>query len=383
MLAMFTRLATIPNRSFFLLGPRATGKTTWLRDNFKNATWYNLLHGEELLRLSRSPHSFRLEVEKLPEDSWVVVDEVQKLPELLTEVHDLISRKQCRFVLSGSSARKLRRSGADLLAGRAVTRDFFPLVSAELSETFQLSHALQYGMLPDVWNDPRDAADILSAYADTYLRQEILQEGLVKNLPSFSRFLQVAALMNGQVLNVSSIAKDAQVARQTVQNFFDILVDTLIGVRLPAFRPQLKVREQAHPKFYLFDCGVARALAGNLRDPLEDLQKGFLLETLLLNELRSYLAYSHVGGELSYWRSGQREVDFVLSRGKKRISIEVKATTRWRSEFSGPSIELLETKTVSSAYAVYLGERAFDDRGLQVHPFSEFVNALFQGKFWE
>jgi predicted AAA+ superfamily ATPase len=382
MLLMFTRLATAPNRSFFLLGPRSTGKTTWLRELFPNAHWYNLLLAEEFVRLSRAPQLLRKEVELLPKDSWVIIDEVQRIPELLNEVHDLLSRKQCRFVLSGSSARKLRRNGTNLLAGRALTREFYPLVKEELGERFSLDHALKFGMLPDVWNEPEHAVGILTAYADTYLREEVLQEGLVKNLGSFSRFLEVAGLMNGQIINVSSIASDAQVARQTVQGYFDILKDTLIATEIPAFRPRLKVRETAHPKLYFFDCGLVRALTSRLRDSLTPSDKGFLLETLLLNEIRAYLALRDCGGDVSYWRSGDREVDFIISRNEKRISIEVKASERWRPEYSKPSHELLQAGIVHSAFGVYAGERAFLDDGLKVFPYAEFVARLYKDEIW-
>ena len=381
MLPILTRLATDPDRSFFLLDPRATGKTTWLRERFPNAHWYNLLLAEEFVRLSRDPQVLRKEVELLPKDSWVIIDEVQRIPEQLNEVHDLLSRKQCRFVLSGCSACKLRRNGANLQADRALTREFYPLVKAELGERFSLDHALKFGMLPDVWNEPEHSVGILTACTDTYLREEVLQ-GLVKNLGSFSRFLEVAALMNGQIVNVASIATDAQVARQTVQGYFDILRDTLIATEIPAFRPRLKVREAAHPKVYFFDCGVVRALTSRLRDSVTPLDKGFLLETLLLNELRAYLALRDCGGDISYWRSGDREVDFIISRGEKRISIEVKASERWRPEYSKPSQELLQAGIVQNAFGVYTGERAFLDDGLKVFPYSDFLALLFKDEVW-
>ena len=382
MLPMLQRFAKPPNRSFFLLGPRATGKTTWLREHFPQAHWYNLLLAEEFVRLSRAPQLFRKEVELLPRDAWVIIDEVQRIPELLNEVHDLLSRKQCRFVLSGSSARKLRRSGANLLAGRALTREFYPLVRQELGARFSLDHALKFGMLPDVWNEPEHAAGILMAYADTYLREEVLQEGLVKNLGGFSRFLEVAALMNGQVLNVASIATDAQVARQTVQGYFDILKDTLIATEVRPFRPRLKVREVAHPKLYFFDCGVVRALTSRLRDSVTPMDRGFLLETLLLHEVRAHLALREREAQISYWRSGDREVDFIISRGERRLSIEVKATDRWRPEYSKPSKELLEAQLVQEAFAVYMGERAFMDDGLLVLPYEEFLTRLYNDEVW-
>ena len=251
---MYARDLSLPDRSFFLFGPRGTGKTTWLHSVLPIAHRVDLLRDRELVRLLRDPGLFTREVEALRAGSWVVVDEVQKLPALLDEVQDLLVRGRAgyRFALTGSSARKLRRSGVNLLAGRAVNRRFHPLTAGELGADFDLERILRFGGLPAVWADaPSDAAriDFLEAYAENYLTQEIRQEGLVKNLDSFSRFLEIASLVNAQVVNVAGVARDAGVARPTVQGFFGILVDTLIGVWLSAWRPRAKVKELAHPKF--------------------------------------------------------------------------------------------------------------------------------------
>ena len=249
MLAMFPRQLRLPDRSFFLFGPRGTGKTTWLRSTLPNAHWTDLVVDRELVRLMRDPGRFTQEVEALPTRSWVVIDEVQKLPALLNEVQDLIARhgQRYRFAITGSSARKLRRGDVNLLPGRLINRRFFPLTAAEMGADVPVDEILRFGCLPAVRSDARDAGrvDLLEAYAENYLTQEIRQEALVKSLASFTRFLEVAALMNAQVTNVAGIARDAAVARPTVQGYFDILVDTLIGTWLPAWRPRAKVKEVA------------------------------------------------------------------------------------------------------------------------------------------
>ena len=241
---MYPRLLEPPNHSFFLFGPRATGKTTWLRGHLQNAAWFNLLRDEDFLPLLGSSSLLRDRVEALASGSWVVIDEVQRLPGLLNEVHDLISihGDAYKFALSGSSARKLRRLDVNLLAGRAIQRAMFPLVSAELGDDFDLETALRYGTLPGIYADHEYRVDKLRAYVHTYLRQEVQQEALVKDLGSFHRFLNIAALMHGQTVNQAAISRDAAVARSTVQRFFETLVDTLIGVFLPAWRPKAKVR---------------------------------------------------------------------------------------------------------------------------------------------
>src|SRR5712692_1854330 len=293
MLAMYTRRLPLPERSFLLLGPRGTGKTTWLRAQLPHARWYNLLLDRELLRLMRDPGSFRREVDALPRGSWVVVDEVQKLPSLLNEIHDALASapRRWRFALTGSSARRLRREDVNLLAGRVVTRRMLPLTVAELGSEPAPDDLLRFGGLPLVRSERGAASriDLLEAYVETYLTQEIRAEALVRSLDSFTRFLEVAALANAQVTGVASLARDAAVARPTVQGYFEVLVDTLIGAWLPAWRPRAKVKEVQHPKFYFFDTGVVRALSGRLHEPLTDAERGPLLETYLLHELRAWI----------------------------------------------------------------------------------------------
>ena len=379
---MYTRDLTLPARSFFLFGPRGTGKTTWLRQRLPEALWFDLLRTQTFLDLSRRPDAFRQRVEALRRGSWVVVDEVQRLPALLHEVHALISEhgRDYRFALSGSSARKLKRLDVDLLAGRVINRQFFPLTASELRSEVDADRVLRFGLLPQVHSDPDYALDTLDAYVSNYLREEIQQEALVRRLDSFARFLQVAALMNGQIVNVAGIARDAAVARPTVQGYFDTLIDTLIGVWLPAWQPRAKVKEVGRPKFYLFDPGVVRALAGRLREPLDGVERGFLLETWVLHEIRAAIAVQGLGGDLRYWRTPSgSEVDFIWTRGRRTVGIEVKSSSVWRREFGGPLKSLVADRVVQAGYGVYTGTAELKDGPLRVLPLSRFLRALSTG----
>lgn len=383
MIAMYTRHLKAPRESFFLFGPRGTGKSTWLRQQLPDAHWFDLLRMPLVLELTRRPETFRARIEALPKGSWVVVDEVQRMPALLDEVHALLAEhgKSYRFALSGSSARKLRRLEVNLLAGRAITRNFFPLTAAELEYDVGLDDLLATGCLPMVRNDPDSAIDILDAYVSTYLREEVQQEALTKDIGGFARFLEVAALCNGQVVNVTGVARDAGVARPTVARHFEVLVDTLLGTWLPAWRPRARIKEVQHPKFFLFDPGVARGLAGRLREPPSDTERGPLLETLVLHELRAAIAYQNLGGNLSYWRTPSgTEVDFVWERGDKRIGIEVKASKRWRSEYGSALADLKKEGRITAAFGVYAGNERQRERELTVLPFAEFTRDLTAGK---
>lgn len=381
---MFKRRLPLPDRSFFLFGPRGVGKTTWLRSELPNAHWYNLLLDREHLRLLRDPDSFRQEVLALPRGSWIVVDEVQKLPALLNEVHDLltVAPKRWRFALTGSSARKLKQADVNLLAGRLITRRMFGLTAAELDFRVSLDELLRFGGLPLVRSERSHARriDLLEAYVDTYLSQEIRAEALVRRLETFTRFLEVVALANGQVTNVSAIARDAGIARPTVQGHFEVLIDTLIGAWLPAYRPRARIKEVQHPKFYFFDPGVVRALGRRLREPLDAEERGRLFETLVFQELRAEISYAEIGGELSYWRTPSgSEVDFIWTRGTRAIAIEVKSGTRWRQSDGRGLKDLRDSRTVQRCFAVYGGDRALQDGPISVLPFDQFVQQLARG----
>jgi predicted AAA+ superfamily ATPase len=383
MLVVFTRSLSLPDHSFFLFGPRGTGKTTWLRSVLPDALWFDLLRTQRFLALSRRPESFRQEIEARPSGTWVVVDEVQRLPTILNEIQALMTEhgRSYRFALSGSSARKLIRTDANLLAGRAVNRQFFPLTAAELGRETDPEQILRFGLLPQIRMEPAFAIDVLDAYVENYLREEIQQEALVRNLDSFARFLEIAALMNGQIANVAGIARDAAVARPTVQGYFSILIDTLIAFWLPAWRKRVKVKEVAGPKFYLFDPGVARALAGRSREPLDGAERGFLLETWILHELRAAMSLHATGGQLSYWRTPSgSEVDFIWSRGERAVGIGVKAAATWRREYGTPLKSLIDASAVQEGYGIYTGTSEMKDGPVRVMPLYRFLGLLASGE---
>ncbi len=385
MLTMYTRRLGLPDDSFFLLGPRATGKSTWLRARLPDARWFDLLESDLFFVLLRDPAELRRRVLASP-PGWIVIDEVQKLPVLLDEVHALLGRnaRKYRFALTGSSARKLKRGGANLLAGRAVNRAMFPLTFSEVADTVPVLELLRFGGLPGQWAESRSAAariDFLEAYAGNYVREEVQQDAAVKNLSAFGRFLTVAGLANAQIVNVSALARDAGVARPTVQGYFDVLIDTLIGAWLPAWERRPRVRQVQHPKFYFFDPGVARAVAGRLREPVDSTERGQLLETWIFHELRAHISYAGVAGELSYWRTAAGvEIDFVWSRGKRHVGIEVKASERWRPEHSRSLAAALAEKLIDRAYGVYLGDTPLLDGEVRVLPVASFLRELAAGK---
>jgi len=377
---MLQRLLPRPDGSFFLLGPRGTGKTTWIGQEFPGATTYDLLRPDEHLRLARDPAAFGRECAALPERSWIVVDEVQRVPALLDEVQRLMVQRKQRFVLSGSSARKLRRGGANLLAGRAEVRNLYPFTHAELAFERELDATLEHGLLPLAVTGTKPRA-FLKAYVETYLREEVLAEAIVRSVGPFARFLEVAARVNGQVVNVSAIARDAEVARPTVQDYFQILVDTLIASWLPAWRAKKKVRQVAHPKLYLFDCGVARHLAGLGHLPVHPEERGFLLETFLLHELRAHLHYQEIDAPLHFWRTHDgAEVDFVIETARGLVAIEVKAATRWDPRFGAALARFQEEHAGTHAtWGVYCGARSLRVGDLTVLPWRTFLRQLADG----
>jgi predicted AAA+ superfamily ATPase len=332
----------------------------------------------------RDPDAFRHAVEACPRGTWVVVDEVQRHPSLLNDVQDLIARHgaRYRYALTGSSARRLRREQANLLAARVVNRRFFPLTADELGADFDVNLALRWGTLPSVASEPdeRTRMDLLEAYVSNYIAQEIRLEAAVRRLDAFTRFLEVAALANAQVTNVTALARDAGVARPTVQGYFETLTDTLLGVWLPAWRPSARVKEVGHPKFYFFDPGVVRALAGRAREPLERAERGPLLETYIFHELRAYQDHAGCGGDFSYWSTPARsEVDFVWTRARHAVAIEVKASPRWRGEDGRALAGLLDAGAVRRAFAVYEGGARLRAGSVEVLPVETFLRALHAG----
>jgi predicted AAA+ superfamily ATPase len=297
----------------------------------------DLLQPDQLRQFLARPEHLRERVHQQPDGQTILIDEVQKAPQLLDVVHSLIEEHRgWRFILTGSSARKLRRGGVDLMAGRAIWRELHPYLAAELGEDFNMERALRLGMLPVVV-EADDPAATLAAYAGLYLREEIQQEGLVRNLADFARFLEVLSFSHGQVVNISNIARECHTERTTVAGFLGIVDDLLIGFRLPVFEKRARRAVVAHPKFFFFDTGVFRSLrpAGPLDRPSEI--DGAALEGLVAQHLRAWLAYSRQEGALYYWRTrGGTEVDFVIYGGQTFTAIEVKnAATVQRADLRG------------------------------------------------
>ena len=369
---MYSRLLTKPNQSFFLLGPRGTGKTTWIKDNLQDAVYLDLLDAGVFNTLTAHPNRLERYI-PIGFKGWVVIDEVQRIPELLNEAHRLIESRGIRFALTGSSARKLRRRGVNLLAGRALTYRMYPLTAGEMKGDFSLERALKYGLLPMACSaaDPRK---FLESYVQTYLKEEVREEGLTRNLSSFGRFLESASFSQGGVLNISQVARECGVERKTVEGYFGVLEDLLIAYRVPVFRKKAKRRMVSHPKFFLFDVGVYRAIrpSGPLDRP-EEIEGG-ALETLVFQELIAMNEYLEAGYSIYFWRTAnQIEVDFVLYGERGLIAIEAtRAATLRRVDFSGLTMFKKDYPT-ARAIMLYGGERVMSEKeSIEVVPIDEF-----------
>jgi predicted AAA+ superfamily ATPase len=326
------RFFQAPRRSFFLFGPRGTGKSTWLRQAMPGALFVDLLQPDVVRELSARPERLRDLVAAAPRRAPVVIDEVQRVPDLLSVVHALIeSKDRWRFVLTGSSARKLRRSSPNLLGGRAVVRSMHPFMAAEL-DRFDLGAALTRGLLPLVLAADRPD-DVLRAYASLYLDEEVRLEGWARNVGAFARFLETVSFSHATVLNLANVSRECQVERKTIAAYVEVLEDLLLSFRVPVFTRRARRETSTHPKFFLFDAGVFRALRP--RGPLDRTEEieGAALEGLVAQHLRAWLAYRGEDAGLYFWRTRSGvEVDFVLYGSASFCAIEVKNTTRARPE---------------------------------------------------
>jgi predicted AAA+ superfamily ATPase len=367
--------ALLKTRSVFLLGPRQTGKSWLIREQFPNALKFNLLQSEVFLSLSSNPSKLR---EVTQPSQLVVIDEIQRIPELLNEVHYLIEERQSKFLLTGSSARKLRKKGVNLLGGRASTVIFHPLSSIELQEDFNLERALNVGLLPAAYLNA-DPTERLSSYVDDYLQQEILAEGASRNLPAFSRFLTTAAQCNAQLINFSNIANDAQVSPTTVREYFSLLEDTLIARRLEPWRSSRKRKAINTAKFYFFDTGVVRHLQSRPVYTEGTTEYGHALETYLHHELRCFCDY-HSREPLTFWRSATGiEVDFLIG---DRLAIELKASRQVSDRMLNGLRALREEGIVKHFVMLSFEPFARVVDGIELVPFSDFVRRLWNGD-WE
>lgn len=365
---MYPRSLTHPkDKSFFLFGPRGVGKTDWLRRTFPNDLYFDLLEARTYSQLLADPGRL---AERIPHDysGWVIIDEVQRIPALLNEVHRLIEARKLRFIMTGSSARALRRKGVNLLAGRALTRFMHPLTIEELGENFSLRHSLRFGSLPSVYTE-HDPSAYLASYVATYLREEVQQEGLTRNLAAFSRFLEVASFSQGEVLTMAEVARESSISVKVIQDYFTILEDLLLAVRLPVFSTRAKRKLIAHPKFLFFDSGVFNSIRpkGPLDHP--ELAPGASVETLFYQQVRALNDYHNLEYSIFYWRThAKNEVDFVLYGPRGIHAFELKHADRLRGEDTASLRLFLQDYPTAKCHLLHSGNEQYNEGGISVMP---------------
>jgi predicted AAA+ superfamily ATPase len=381
---LYERIYKVPTQSFFLFGVRGVGKSTWARENFPQAHRVDLLDETVYQSYLADSGIFPGELATLAPRSWVVVDEIQRIPALLNTVHRFIEEKRLRFALLGSSARKLKTSGTNLLAGRALRKTMYPLVPEELGSDFSLEQALAFGSLP-VIHGSDSVKEALQAYAQLYLKEEIKAEAIVRSLSGFARFLPVAALFHAQTINVSALARDAGVARTTVAGYIEILEDTLVAFRLPPFEARLRVRERKHPKLYWIDPGLVRAVKRQLGEVTSE-ERGPLLEGWIATLLKTYGDTREIFEDLYYWapaESHATEVDFLLRRGREFLALEVKSGRRIGPPMLSGLRAISDLQGVVRRILVYSGPRVYKtEEGIEVWPVERFLAALSDGRLW-
>lgn len=364
----------LKQKSCFLFGPRQTGKSTLIRQQFADVRTYNLLDQALFIRLSRNPALIREAL--TPETRIIVIDEIQKMPALLNEVQLMIEEHGIRFFLTGSSARTLRRKGVNLLGGRARSRVLHPFVGAELGDHFRLDRALEYGLLPSIYFSDAPAED-LAAYTGDYLKEEVAAEALVRNIGAFSRFLEVAALSHGQMINFTQIASDAQVPASTVREYYAILKDTFIAHEIPAYTETRRRKAISTSKYYLFDVGLARHLQGRRGLPSGTAEYGEAFESFVLQEIKAFCDY-HLLGSPRYWRSkSQFEVDFVVGK----LAVEAKAKKVVSNRDLRGLRALREENLLSYYVLVSLEPMARRVDGIDILPWREFLTRLWRGEW--
>lgn len=381
---MFTRLLPLPkspNQSFFLWGPRQTGKTTLLKLTYPDAVRIDLLKNDVLMRYLSKPFLLREEVMALDTNRIVVIDEIQKAPALLDEVHYMIQEQKRIFVLCGSSARKVKKGHANLLGGRALRYELLGLCCREVGSSFDLSAMLNAGPLPSHYAH-RQPARAIQSYVEDYLKEEILHEGLTRSLPVFSDFLRVAGIGDTEVVNLSNIARESGVSVATVRDYYGILADTLMGAFLPAYMVRPKRRTIQSPKFYFRDLGVVNYLAKRKTVEPGSEVFGKAFENWIFHELSVHSRYSEKFYDLSYWRlTTGVEVDFVLGASQAAVEIKGKDNVT-ASDLKGLREFRREYSDVKSLVVVSLEPRArLTDDGIHILPYRDFLEDLWQGRW--
>lgn len=371
----------IPAGHFFLFGPRGTGKSTLLRAAFPSALWVDLLSPAEHRSYLARPERLREVVAAAPPDADLVIDEMQRVPEMLVVVHQIMEEPSSpRFILTGSSARKLKSAGVDLLAGRAVVRALHPFTASELGGRFDLEDALSHGLIPLVWDSP-DRADTLHAYVDLYVQQEVQGEGLIRNLGAFHRFLEAVSFSHAAALNVSEVARECAVGRKTVEGFVGIVEDLLLAYRLPVFEKRARRRVTVHPKFYWADAGLFRALrpSGPLDRPEEI--RGAALEGLVAQHIRAWVDYGGNRAKAYFWRTrGGSEVDFVLYGPEGLWALGVKHSGRVRPADLRSLRAFREDYPETHCRLAYLGTERLMIDGILCLPVVDLLRRLVPGE---
>lgn len=365
---MYSRLLQPPQRkSFFLFGPRGTGKTTWVKSAFPGAAYLDLLAADVFNDLLANPQRLGNYIPK-GHTGFVIIDEIQRIPELLHEVHRLIETAGVLFILTGSSARKLRKKGHNLLGGRALTYFMHPLTSCELGTDFNLTRSLSFGQLPSAYREA-DPKQYLESYIKSYLEQEVFQEGLTRNLSAFARFLETASFSQGSVLNTSEVARESAIERKVVENYFTILEDLLIGYRLPPFTKRAKRRLVAHPKFYFFDTGVYRTIRPMGPLDMPEAAEGAAFESLFFQNLLAINDSLHLGYTMYYYRTATGlEVDFVAYGEKGIRAFEIKRTGRVSSATTRGLRHFSKEYPAAKCFLVYGGKRIMREGNIEILP---------------
>lgn len=390
----YQRVYKVEKYSIMLLGPRGTGKSTFIKNELKPDLVIDLLKQENLRKLSLNPSKLVEFVAHLKKGQTVLIDEIQKVPELLDEVHRLIEELGLVFFLTGSSARKLKTSGANLLAGRATSRKMYPLSLKEIGRSRTISSLLFSGQLPRPVTESQENLinDFLFSYVETYLKEEIFQEGIVRNLNDFSKFVEVAGQYHGQILNYESLAREVGKSGDTIKSWFQIFTDTLVGSLIEAYPIKMAPRESKHPKFYFFDCGVARAAQGMSK--LEDIpeQRGYYFETIILNEIKTYIEVTQKRFKVFYYSiSSTGDVDFIVETKRKTLSqpsefvgIEIKLSKVWKPEFENLLSKIKEArpKQLKKCIGIYQGDQRLTRGTFEVFPVAQFVEMLWSGKLF-
>ena len=368
--------SVLKTKSCFLFGPRQCGKSSLVRETMPDAHVFNLLSGDTFAHLARNPNYID---ETCLDERPIVIDEIQKMPTILDEVHRLIEEKGKRFLLTGSSARKLRKGGVNLLGGRARIRNMHPFSASELGSQFDLCRALNNGLVPGIWFSDEPEEDI-AGYVSLYLEQEIMQEGATRNLPAFSRFLEIAALSNGEQINYQSIASDTQIPRSTVQEYFKILKDTLLAREVPVWRKGRSRKTVETAKFYMFDTGVTRRLSGRRELVRGTPEYGHAFESWIMHEISTYADSLRRDAEISYWRTRTNiEVDFVVN---DEVAIEAKTTRNATKDDLKGLRAIGDEGTFSHRILVSDEPRPREVDGVSILPWREFIGLLWAGELF-